>query len=119
MKYLILYHKFSAEAQLHSQTFKMIISVLKFLYSIQFNPLSYVACYILARVVTSSQLWFVKINISKFDHYKSFTLIKLNDVQFLRELIRTYLYTRIKIPFFGKKLYRHKLKFCCVICKYM
>ena len=49
-------HKFLGEAQLCPQTSKMIISVLKLLYLVQFNPLS---------VVTSSQLWFIKINISK------------------------------------------------------
>ena len=38
--------KFTAEAQLHPQTSKMIISAFKLLYPVQFNPLFYVACYV-------------------------------------------------------------------------
>ena len=59
-----IYWILNLEQKFSLQTFKMIISVLKLLYPVQFSPLSYVACYVLARVVTSSRFWFIKINIS-------------------------------------------------------
>ena len=112
-------HKFLGEAQLRPQTSKMIISVLKLLYPVQFNPLSYVACY----VGMCCHIWSIIANKNqhfyKFDCYKSFTLMKLNDVQFLRKVVdpNIFIIHVQNFLFWKKKLCRHKLKFYCVMCE--
>ena len=101
---------FSSETQLCPQTFKTIISVLKVLYPVQFNPLSYVACY----VGTCCHIWSIIVNKNQqfynFDCYKSFTLIKTKSCTMLRKRVDPNIFCWKKVSFlekssfFGKKI---------------
>ena len=112
MEYLLSTSDFQPKLNFVPQTSKTIISVLKSLHPVHFNPLSYIACY----VGTPYHIQLVMVHKSqhfyKFVCYKSFILMKPNDVHFLRKRF----YPNIFIIHVQKFLF---LKFCCVICKYV
>ena len=82
MKYLILTKNFHPKLNLVLKLSKRSFQSSNFFYLVQFNPLSYVACY----VGTCCHIWSIIVNKNqqfyKFDCYKSFNLMKLNDEQF-------------------------------------